>query len=360
MALIAPPPSAEFFPKLHHPKSALSHLYTEQRRVVQTKTSIKTTHHHLKRHALRIVNATSESGGLGRILLSDVVVKRPREVYRGRKWNVMDLATAGVVVAMHLLCCFAPFTFSWRGLSVAMSLYVVTGLLGITLSFHRNLSHKSFKLPKWLEYTFAYCGVQALQGNPIDWVSTHRYHHQYCDSEKDPHSPIEGFWFSHMSWLFDTDNITKRCGEPNNVADLEKQPFYRFIRSTYVLHPVALALVLYALGGFPFIVWGMGVRIVWVYHITWLVNSACHVWGQQAWNTRDLSRNNWWVGILAFGEGWHNNHHAFEYSAKHGLEWWQVDMTWYMIRFLEIIGVAVDVKLPTQAHIQRMAFPPKT
>ncbi|KAL7599807.1 palmitoyl-monogalactosyldiacylglycerol delta-7 desaturase, chloroplastic [Lactuca sativa] len=363
MALIAPPPAAEFFPKLiHRSKSVPCHLYTEQRRVIQTKTSIKTTHHHhlLKRHALRIVNAVVEGGGQARILLSDVVVKRPKEVYKGRKWNAKDLTTAGVVVAMHLLCGFAPFTFSWGALSVAVALYVVTGLLGITLSFHRNLSHKSFKLPKWLEYTFAYCGVHALQGNPIDWVSTHRYHHQYCDSEKDPHSPIEGFWFSHMGWLLDTDNITKRCGEPNNVGDLEKQPFYRFLRRTYVAHPVTLALVLYALGGFPFIVWGMGVRIVWVYHITWLVNSACHVWGQQAWDTGDLSRNNWWVGILAFGEGWHNNHHAFEYSAKHGLEWWQIDMTWYMIRFLEIIGVAADVKLPTQTHIQRMTFPPKT
>ncbi|KAI3774998.1 hypothetical protein L1987_49566 [Smallanthus sonchifolius] len=359
MALTAPLLTAKFFPKLH--QLAPAHLNTDQRRVLHTRTSINIIATHVpRRKLLRIVNAAVESGGQGRILFSDVVVKRPREVYRGRKWDVMDIATAGVVVLMHLLCGLAPFTFSWRALSVAIGLYVVTGLLGITLSFHRNLSHKSFKLPKWLEYTFAYCGVQALQGNPIDWVSTHRYHHQYCDSERDPHSPIEGFWFSHMSWLFDTDNIIKRCGEQNNVRDLEKQPFYRFIRTTYVVHPIALALLLYAVGGLPFIVWGMGVRIVWVYHITWLVNSACHVWGHQAWDTGDLSRNNWWVGILAFGEGWHNNHHAFEYSARHGLEWWQVDMTWYMIRFLEIIGLAIDVKLPTPTHIQRMAFPPKT
>nr|UDV78656.1 fatty acid desaturase 5.2 [Perilla frutescens] len=175
-----------------------------------------------------------------------------------------------------------------------------------------------------------------LQGNPIDWVSTHRHHHQFCDSEKDPHSPLEGFWFSHMSWMFDTKTIVERCGEPNNVGDLEKQPFYKFIEKTYIFHSVALGALLYSMGGFPYIVWGMrgpfdsgpkGVRIVWVYHITWLVNSACHVWGKQAWNTGDLSRNNWWVAMLAFGEGWHNNHHAFEYSARHGLEWWQIDMT---------------------------------
>ncbi|KAF3640632.1 Palmitoyl-monogalactosyldiacylglycerol delta-7 desaturase, chloroplastic [Capsicum annuum] len=297
-----------------------------------------------------------EPSNFKRILLSDVVVTRPRNVLWGRKWNSLDMGSAAVVVSMHLLCLFAPFTFNWAAVGIAFGLYVVTGLLGITLSFHRNLSHRSFKLPKWLEYFFAYCGVQAVQGNPIDWVSTHRYHHQFCDSEKDPHSPIEGFWVSHMSWMFDTNTITERTGKPNNVGDLEKQRFYQFVRDTYIVHPVALAALLYAMGGFPYIVWGMGVRIVWVYHITWLVNSACHVWGKQAWNTGDLSRNNWWVALLAFGEGWHNNHHAFEYSARHGLEWWQLDMTWYVVRFLQAVGLATDVKLPTDTHKQRLAL----
>ncbi|XP_007023198.2 PREDICTED: palmitoyl-monogalactosyldiacylglycerol delta-7 desaturase, chloroplastic [Theobroma cacao] len=292
----------------------------------------------------------------GRILLSNVVVQRKKEVFWGRKWNTLDMATAGVVVGMHLLSLFAPFHFNWPAFWLAVGLYGVTGLLGITLSFHRNLSHRSFKVPKWLEYFFAYCGVQALQGNPIDWVSTHRYHHQFCDSDRDPHSPIEGFWFSHMSWLFDTDTVVERCGEPTNVGDLRQQPFYKFLQGTYILHPIALGVLLYALGGFPFLVWGMGVRIVWVYHITWLVNSACHVWGKQAWNSGDLSRNNWWVALLAFGEGWHNNHHAFEYSARHGLEWWQLDMTWCVIKFLQVIGQATEVKLPTEVQKKRMAF----
>ncbi|KAJ4953010.1 hypothetical protein NE237_029842 [Protea cynaroides] len=306
---------------------------------------------------VRAVAAASENlNGGHRILLSDVVVKQTRRVYLGRKWNSLDMATTGVVLFMHLLCLFAPITFNWGAFWVAVALYLVTGLLGITLSFHRNLTHRSFNLPKWLEYFCACCGVQALQGSPMDWVSIHRYHHQFCDSDRDPHSPIEGFWFSHMSWLFDHDSVIERCGEPNNVADLQKQPFYRFLRSTYIIHPITLGALLYALGGFPFLVWGMGVRIVWVYHITWLVNSACHVWGHQAWNTRDLSRNNWWVALLAFGEGWHNNHHAFEYSAQHGLEWWQLDMTWYLVRLLEAVGLATDVKVPSDTHKQRMAF----
>ncbi|XVE52222.1 hypothetical protein DITRI_Ditri02bG0105700 [Diplodiscus trichospermus] len=190
-----------------------------------------------------------------RILFSDVVVQNKRK-FLGRKWNALDIASTGIVAATHLLCLFAPFHFNWPAFWVASGLYVVTGL-GITLSFHRNLSHRSFKLPKWVEYLFAYCGVQALQGNPIDWVRTHRYHHQFCDSDRDPHSPIEGFWFSHMNWLFDTNAVIEKRGEQTNVGDLEKQPFYKFLESTYLLHPIALGALLYALGGFPFLVWGM-------------------------------------------------------------------------------------------------------
>ncbi|KAG6425328.1 hypothetical protein SASPL_115756 [Salvia splendens] len=283
----------------------------------------------------------------------DVVVKKKSNVFWGRKCNSVDIGIACWLGAIHLLCALGPFTFNWGAFGVALGLYVITGLLGITLSFHRNLSHKSFKLPKWLEYFFAYCGTLALQGNAIEWVSTHRYHHQFVDSEKDPHSPIEGFWFSHMGWLFDTD---QRYRERNNVKDLEKQPFYKFLEKTYMLHQLALGALLYAMGGFPYIVWGVGVRTVWVYHITWLVNSACHLWGKQVWNTGDLSRNNWWVAVLAFGEGWHNNHHAFEHSARHGLEWWQIDMTWYAIRVLEALGLATNIKLSTPPQKQKMAF----
>ncbi|KAM7254021.1 hypothetical protein ACFE04_031703 [Oxalis oulophora] len=320
------------------------------------RTCLFTTPTNFTRPLPALVPVLSDSGK--KILLSDVIVQNPRNVFGGREWNSIDKISATVVLGMHVFSLLAPFYFTWTAFWVAFGLYVVTGLLGITLSFHRNLSHRSFKLPKWLEYTFAYCGAQALQGHPIDWVSTHRFHHQFCDSDRDPHSPLEGFWFSHVSWMFDTNYLTQRCGEPNNVVDLQKQPFYKFLESTYIIHPIALAAILYAAGGFPFLVWGMGVRIVWVYHITWLVNSACHVWGSQAWKTGDLSRNNWWVALLAFGEGWHNNHHAFEFSARHGLEWWQLDMTWYVVRFLQAIGLATDVKLPTEVQKQKMTLTP--
>ncbi|CAK9329452.1 unnamed protein product [Citrullus colocynthis] len=132
----------------------------------------------------------------------------------------------------------------------------------------------------------------------------------------------------------------------DNVWDLEKQIFYKFIHKTYLLHPISLAMLLYVVGGMPFLIWGMGVRTVIVLHATLLVNSICHRSGRQQWKTRDLSINNGWMSLVTFGESWHNNHHAFPYSARHGFEWWQIDLSWYVIRFLQAIEVATNVKLP--------------
>ncbi|XP_024184379.1 palmitoyl-monogalactosyldiacylglycerol delta-7 desaturase, chloroplastic-like [Rosa rugosa] len=283
----------------------------------------------------------------------------PRARFRGRKWNLLDLVTAAVFASMHVLALFGPFYFNWSALWVALALVYVTGL-GITLSYHRNLAHRSFRLPKLLEYLFAYFAVLSAQGSPIDWVSTHRYHHQYTDTEKDAHSPLKGFWFSHMGWILDSNARFGRYGGLRNVEDLKRQAFYRFLHNTYLLHSIILGGILYAVGGFPFIVWGMGVRMVYVFHGTLLVNSAGHIWGYQAWKTSDLSKNLWWLALVAFGEGWHNNHHAFEYSARQGLEWWQFDLTWYIIKFLEALGLATDVKVPSEAHKKRKALETKT
>lgn len=292
----------------------------------------------------------------GHIWLSNVVPLWRKPDFVNRKWALIDIGMAGFMVGIHGLCLLAPFTFSWQAFGVFLLSYLVTGMLGITLSYHRNLSHKSFILPKCLEYTFAYCGVLAMQGDPLEWVSSHRYHHQFCDTDKDPHSPYEGFWYSHMGWVLDNKTTLERVGARGNVGDMSKDPFYKFIEKTYPIHPMLAAIGFYAWGGLPFLIWGVALRAVWVYHVTWLVNSASHVWGTQAWNTGDLSRNNWWVALLAFGEGWHNNHHAFEYSARHGLEWWQLDLTWYCVVALEKMGLATKVKLPLKDHMSRLAL----
>ncbi|KAJ0586647.1 putative fatty acid desaturase domain, acyl-CoA desaturase [Helianthus annuus] len=291
-----------------------------------------------------------------KILFSDVLVTKKRNLFMGRKWRTHDIRMVLWFLFIHLLALLAPFTFTWGAFWAATFTYTLFGSCGLSVSYHRNLAHRSFKLPKWLEYTFAYIGLLSIQRDPIFWVSMHRYHHQYVDSEKDPHSPIFGFWFSHMSWLFDNGYIFEKYQERNNVEDLKNQAFYRFLKRTYALHTIAFAALLYVVGGFSYIVWVLGVAGTLGYHGTFLVNSVCHIWGSHVWNTGDLSKNNWWVALLSFGEGWHNNHHAFEYSARHGLEWWQIDVGWYIIRFLEVVGLATNVKLPSEDHKLKMSF----
>ncbi|XP_023528390.1 palmitoyl-monogalactosyldiacylglycerol delta-7 desaturase, chloroplastic-like [Cucurbita pepo subsp. pepo] len=287
-------------------------------------------------------------------------IVNPPMSFGKKRWTEIDKKVVFAFFVLHFLCIFAPFQMNRGALSICFALFIITGLFGITISYHRNLSHKSFKIPKWLEYSFAYCGVHAFQGDPINWVSTHRYHHQFVDTEQDPHSPIHGFWFSYITWFLYESNgsISEMIGRHrklDNACDLEKQTFYRFIRETYVLHPIALALILYGIGGLPYFIWGTCVRTVMLLHTTYLVNSLCHMWGKQPWKTNDLSTNNWCMSFLAFGEGWHNNHHAFEYSARMGIEWWQYDPGWYVIVFLQAIGVATHVKLPSQTHMQKLA-----
>ncbi|XP_022980467.1 palmitoyl-monogalactosyldiacylglycerol delta-7 desaturase, chloroplastic-like [Cucurbita maxima] len=287
------------------------------------------------------------------------IVKPPMS-FGKRKWPKINKKIVFILFLMHFFCIFAPYQVNLGAISMCFVLYNITGLFGLTISYHRNLTHKSFILPKWLEYLFAYCGVHSFQGDPIYWVSTHRYHHQYVDTLKDPHSPIKGFWYSHLTWYLhkrdrSINEMIPRRRKWENATDLEKQTFYRFLHKTYIYHPIALAVILYSIGGAPFLIWGMCVRIVVGLHATFLVNSVCHMWGKKPWKTNDLSTNNWWISFLVFGEGWHNNHHAFEYSARLGIEWWQYDPGWYVIRFLEAIGVATHVKLPSQTLMQKLA-----
>ncbi|XP_024972107.1 acyl-CoA C20 Delta5-desaturase-like [Cynara cardunculus var. scolymus] len=277
-----------------------------------------------------------------------------------RKWDSADITNLCLIIVKHVLGCCAPFVFDWGAFWVTLVLGILAGL-GVTLGYHRLLTHRSFKIPKWLEYFIVYCGVHGGQKDPIFWVSVHKNHHKYADTEKDPHTPMEGFWFSHMGWFCHNQYIAAKCGESrsggySNVAELKAQWFYRFLHDTYTWHTVALASLLYLHGGFPYLAWGMGMRELVINHFTFLVTSASHMWGQRPWNTPDTSTNNWWVAMLTLGEGWHNNHHAFPKSARHGLELWQFDLTWELIKFLHMVGLATDVKVATEADKKRMAL----
>ncbi|EAZ91416.1 acyl-CoA desaturase [Crocosphaera chwakensis] len=249
------------------------------------------------------------------------------------------------MASIHLiaLLAFLPSNFSWQALGVAFFLYWVTGALGITLGFHRLVSHRSFQAPKLLEYLLVFLGTLACQGGPIQWVGLHRIHHKYSDTEPDPHDSNRGFWWSHLGWML--HHIPADNDVPRYTQDIKDDPFYNFCQNFMVPIQLGLGLILYFLGGWPFVIWGIFVRLVMVFHFTWFVNSATHKFGYQSHESNDNSRNCWWVALLTFGEGWHNNHHAYQYSARHGLAWWEIDITWMTIKILEFVGLAKNVKL---------------
>ncbi|MBP5977319.1 acyl-CoA desaturase [Brasilonema sp. CT11] len=252
---------------------------------------------------------------------------------------------------LHVGILFAlfPNTFSWKAFGVFLFLYWVTGGLGITLGFHRLITHRSFQTPKWLEYFLALCGTLACQGGPIDWVGMHRIHHLHSDEELDPHDSNKGFWWSHMAWMF--YHSPAFADVPRFTKDIKDDPFYQFLQKNMILIQVALGIVLLLLGGWSFVVWGVFVRLIFVWHCTWFVNSATHKFGYRTYDTSDRSTNCWWVALLTYGEGWHNNHHAYQYSARHGLKWWEIDLTWMTVQLLQRLGLATNVKLAPQKAV---------
>ncbi|MBW4626375.1 MAG: fatty acid desaturase [Brasilonema octagenarum HA4186-MV1] len=252
---------------------------------------------------------------------------------------------------LHVGILFAlfPSNFSWKAFGVFLFLYWVTGGLGITLGFHRLITHRSFQTPKWLEYFLAFCGTLACQGGPIDWVGMHRMHHLHSDEELDPHDSNKGFWWSHMAWMF--YHSPAFADVPRFTKDIKDDPFYQFLQKNMILIQVALGIVLLLLGGWSFVVWGVFVRLIFVWHCTWFVNSATHKFGYRTYDTSDRSTNCWWVALLTYGEGWHNNHHAYQYSARHGLKWWEIDLTWMTVQLLQLLGLATNVKLAPQKAV---------
>jgi stearoyl-CoA desaturase (delta-9 desaturase) len=256
--------------------------------------------------------------------------------------------TTFFVIAFHLGAVAALFMFAWKPFVLAILLWWIAGGLGIGMGFHRLLTHRGYKTTKLVEYVLTVCGTLALEGGPIFWVATHRLHHQNADKDGDPHSPRDGGLWAHMGWI-----MTGRTLPPNEaaellpyVSDLRKNRFHVWISKWHWVPLTALGLALLALGGWPYLLWGVFFRTVVGLHCTWLVNSATHMWGSRRFQTHDNSRNSFWVAMLTFGEGWHNNHHAKPQSPRHGLAWYELDLNWYGICAMRMVRLAWDLKVP--------------
>lgn len=255
-----------------------------------------------------------------------------------------DPPTAAVLGTVHVGALLAPWYFSWSGLFLCLLLYTAT-CLGITLGYHRLLTHRSFKARRWLEIVLAALAGLACQGGPVTWVAIHRMHHAKADKHGDPHGANHGFWWAHMGWMLtrpphklDPTMRERMCG------DLLRDPVLRVLDQGHFLWAALSGLLLYAIGGWSWLLWGGCARLALTYHATWLVNSAAHMYGYRSHSTGDLSTNCWWVAMLTFGEGWHNNHHAFPASARHGLGRWEIDLSYLLLRAMERFGWVSDLK----------------
>lgn len=255
--------------------------------------------------------------------------------------------------------------FSWFELALFLGMYALTGL-GITVGYHRLFTHRAFETSRPVQAIFAILGSMAVEGSLLCWVANHRKHHQHSDQPGDPHSPhlhgagfvnmLHGLWVAHVGWIFQP----AARGLHRYIADFRSD---RFLRTISALFPLWVALGLLIPAGLAALVthswagallgllWGGLVRIFFVHHVTWSINSVCHIWGWRPFRSHDHSRNNPLLGILAFGEGWHNNHHAFPSSARHGLRWWQVDVSYVVILAMSRLGLAWNVRIPAPERI---------
>ncbi|MGZ5866874.1 MAG: acyl-CoA desaturase [Xanthobacteraceae bacterium] len=275
-------------------------------------------------------------------------------------------AIAVAVIHVLALLAFLPAFFSWTGVALALLGLYVFGTLGINLCYHRLLTHRGFVCPLWLEHFFAALGVCCVQHTPAYWVAIHRRHHQYSDVQADPHSPLVGFFWAHMGWIFsNNDDLVEEVVIARYGKDLMRDKFYADLENSLLWLWIVLASwAMFFTGGFiaelllggtlrealvfgtSLLLWGAFVRTVLVWHISWSVNSVTHLWGYRNYETGEGSRNNVLVGLISNGEGWHNNHHAYPQSAMHGHRWWEFDVTYRTIRLLARLGLARDVVMP--------------
>jgi len=251
---------------------------------------------------------------------------------------------AGVVIAMRLLWQRAV---DWGDVALMLGLYVPISM-GITIGFHRYLTHRGFRANPVVKATLLVLGSMAVEGPAIAWAANHRKHHALADREGDPHSPADGFFHAHIGWLWEG----QQADQLTYARDLREDRMVMWISHSFPLWAALTLVVPFLIGGWSGLLWGGLVRIFLTHHVTWSVNSVCHTFGKRPFRTKDRSRNQWVVGLLALGEGWHNNHHAFPRSALHGLRWWQFDLSGITIRLLERVRLIWSVQRVTPEEIR--------
>jgi stearoyl-CoA desaturase (Delta-9 desaturase) len=293
------------------------------------------------------------------------VASSPLYVQANPFYRVVYKTTILLVVLIPLLATALALRLLWQrvvSLSDLILLVVMYALvaLGVTVGYHRMLTHRSFRAHPVIKLLLLILGSMAFEGPAIEWAATHTKHHARADREGDPHSPVDGFFHAHLGWIFRDREADPRV----YCRHLLKDRIVTFVSKTFLLWALlSLAIPFglgWLLGGWALaltgVLWGGLVRMFLTHHVTWSVNSVCHTFGRRAFETTDRSRNEWIVGLLAFGEGWHNNHHAFPRSAFHGLHWWQLDVSSYVIWTLERLGLARDVyRIPSAVVRERAA-----
>jgi fatty-acid desaturase len=295
--------------------------------------------------------AQEESAKAGNAVPARELVRMGKAATVGDGINWLTLT---VIIFFHLGALAAFFFFSWQRLTVMLALYVLAINVGIGMCYHRLLTHRGYQVPKWLEYVMSICATLSLEGGPIFWVSTHRVHHQFSDQDGDPHTPREGGWWAHTGWILFGNALHAQTEVlARYVPDLSRDKFHVWLSKYHWIPLTASGVALFALGWLTggwknavgMLLWGAFMRVTLGLHATWLVNSATHLWGSRRFETRDGSRNNWWVALVSGGEGWHNNHHAHPVSARHGLRWYEVDPNYYGIWILSKLGLAKKIRI---------------
>jgi stearoyl-CoA desaturase (delta-9 desaturase) len=258
----------------------------------------------------------------------------------------MNWLTFLFLLLFHAGAIAAFFFFRWSALAVAAGLWFVAINLGICVGYHRLLTHRGYKTSRLLTRVLAVCGTLALEGGPLYWVVNHRVHHQLTDRHGDPHTPNDGGWWSHAGWVIQGEGLSTQPELLRKYApDLLKDPFLVWLSKYHWVPLTISAVVLYAIGGVPWLLWGVFLRVTLGLHATWCVNSATHIWGSRRFATKDRSRNLWWVALITGGEGWHNNHHAFPVSARHGFAWYEFDLNYAVIWVFGKLGLVREVNL---------------